>query len=287
MKRISRQKLGFVVKRASVDSMLHRYNLIVLGALSMSLAACVSGPLKKCSEPKTCSNSKLQGSNNSAAAPSPPPTPDDDLPPEVITVSILKPKAPIVANDIVSKDEKAATGGDTAEEKQRSRGVADPLQQAMGGEGAVFSDGASPAPGGSGIASNPKGGHPRSGAPLPLPDSSGATNTGGTQIAAASEVRGTIDKAEIRRVVTAHANDVKRCYEQGLSRRPDLEGRVVLKFSIEKTGMVVSVKVAETSLYDRPTEACIAQAAMKWVFPKSAGDGLVTVSYPFILKSAD
>jgi len=286
MKLTSGQKLGFVATSAEGDSKLRGYHFVVLGALTMSLAACATAPLKKCSEPKLCPDSQLQGSNNAAAAPPLPEEPIDDQTPEVITVPISKPKAPIVANDAVMTDPKARADADSGGEVDRERGAEDPLQ-AMGGEGGIRTEGASTAPGGLGIASNAKSGHRGSGAPQPLPDSSGATNTGGTQIAAASEVRGTIDKAEIRRVVTAHASDVKRCYEQGLARRPDLEGRIAVKFTIGKTGTVVAVTVTESSLNDRQTEQCITRVTSKWVFPKPTGEGLVTVSYPFILKSAD
>jgi TonB family protein len=105
-------------------------------------------------------------------------------------------------------------------------------------------------------------------------------------VSATSEVRGSIDREEIRRVVMAHVNDVKHCYDQGLKRQPGLEGRVVLKFLIGKTGTVIGVTVPQTTLNDRQVEQCMVGAATKWTFPKPKGEGDVSFVYPFIFKSA-
>lgn len=261
------------------------YKLVIWGALASVLAACGAAPLAK--KAPDLGHEPIQNPKDSQT--SVPPNPED-APSDVLIVAVPKPTAPIIANDSMGgegvKEEKSDTDGDSAEEMQQARGPADPLRTM--GNLEMATEGASTAPGGTGIASNAKGGRRgHAAAPAPIPDGSGGGNTGGTQIGAASEVRGTIDKAEIRRVVMAHAGEVKRCYEQGLTRRPDLEGRVALKFTIGKTGIVAAVTVTETTLNDRQTEQCIMRAASKWVFPKPTGDGLVTVSYPFILKSAD
>lgn len=280
--------LGPMTPQNAVSSKSEGCKIFIWAALTTSLVACSAAP-KMQKSPDTANNEEhiLAESSTITAAP-PPPNPKDPSA-DPITVSVANPTSPIIKNDSMGGEGSRAAEGDidtdAVEEKQRARGTADPLQSAgnleMGVEGG-------PAPGGSGIASNAKGARRVAGAaPAPVPDGSGAANTSGTQIAAASEVRGSIDKAEIRRVVMAHAGDIKRCYEQGLARRPDLEGRVTLKFTIGKTGTVAAVSVTETTLNDRATEQCIMRTASKWVFPKPSGDGLVTVSYPFILKSAD
>lgn len=103
-------------------------------------------------------------------------------------------------------------------------------------------------------------------------------------VGAASEMRGTIARAEIQRVVKEHLSDVQRCYEQGLTRQPNLEGRLVVKFVVAKTGTVAAVAIPESTLGERSVEQCIVGAAMKWTFPKPTGEGLATFTYPFILK---
>jgi hypothetical protein len=58
-----------------------------------------------------------------------------------------------------------------------------------------------------------------------------------------------------------------------------------VKFTIGKTGTVVAATVQETTLSDRQVEQCITGAVMKWTFPKPTGEGIVTISYPFVFKT--
>ncbi len=101
-----------------------------------------------------------------------------------------------------------------------------------------------------------------------------------------AEVRGSLSKEVIRRVVRRHINEVKFCYEQQLNARPDLQGRVVTKFVISPTGSVQSAMVGETSLRNEAVESCIVRAVRRWTFPAPDGGGVVVVNYPFVLNSA-
>lgn len=107
------------------------------------------------------------------------------------------------------------------------------------------------------------------------------------KIGAANEVRGSIDKAEIQRVIRSHLSEVKQCYDQGLARQSDLEGRVAIKITISKTGSVTSATKQDSTLPDRLVEQCIQKAVQGWTFPKPTGDGNVTIVYPFILKTTE
>ena len=101
-----------------------------------------------------------------------------------------------------------------------------------------------------------------------------------------AEVRGSLSKEVIRRVVRRHINEVKFCYEQQLNARPDLEGRVTTKFVISPTGSVQSAIVANSSLRNQAVESCIVQALRRWTFPAPDGGGVVVVNYPFVLNAA-
>ena len=88
----------------------------------------------------------------------------------------------------------------------------------------------------------------------------------------------------IRRVVRAHINEVRYCYNQGLAKDANLKGRVAVQFTIGGTGKVTSAVVGETDLKDRGVGSCIAQAVKRWSFPKPASGGAAIVTYPFILQ---
>ena len=101
-----------------------------------------------------------------------------------------------------------------------------------------------------------------------------------------AEIRGSLSKEVIRRVVRRHINEVKFCYEQQLNARPDLQGRVTTRFVISPTGSVQSAMVASSSLRNEAVESCIVRAVRRWTFPAPDGGGVVVVNYPFLLDAA-
>ena len=105
-------------------------------------------------------------------------------------------------------------------------------------------------------------------------------------VAGRAEVRGSLDKEIIRRIIRRHINEVKYCYQVELQGNPNLYGRVVVQFTIAATGQVVVSRVQTSTLNNSKVESCIAQAVRRWLFPKPKGGGIVIVSYPFVLKSA-
>jgi TonB family protein len=100
-----------------------------------------------------------------------------------------------------------------------------------------------------------------------------------------AEVRGSLDKELIRRIIRRHLNEVKFCYEKELTRNPNLQGRVMVQFTISPTGSVVASIVQSSTMGNPIVEQCIAAAVRRWEFPKPQG-GIVVVTYPFVLKSA-
>jgi TonB family protein len=103
----------------------------------------------------------------------------------------------------------------------------------------------------------------------------------------AAMVKGSLSKEVIRRIVHRHINEVKFCYERQLAKRPDLSGRVAVKFIISGTGAVQMAAVASSTLGDPGVENCIAQAVRRWTFPQPEGGGIVIVTYPFQLTAPE
>ncbi len=101
-----------------------------------------------------------------------------------------------------------------------------------------------------------------------------------------ADVRGSLSREVIRRVIQRHINEVRFCYEQELNQRPDLEGRVMVSFIISPTGAVQSAGVGNTTINNARVEGCIVQAVRRWTFPAPDGGGVVGVNYPFVLSSS-
>jgi hypothetical protein len=106
--------------------------------------------------------------------------------------------------------------------------------------------------------------------PMPLPE---------TQVTA----KGALDKDIIRRIVRAHINEIRTCYNEGLQKDPQLAGRVAIQFVIKLDGHVGSSVIAESNLADATVAQCIAGVVGTWQFPKPNG-GNVIVTYPFNLE---
>jgi TonB family protein len=94
-------------------------------------------------------------------------------------------------------------------------------------------------------------------------------------------VKGTIDKDIIRQIIRNHHNEVRHCYNQGLTRDPNLQGRVAVMFTIGPAGTVPSAAVSENTLGDHNVGTCVAGAVRRWKFPKPATGGTAMVTYPF------
>ncbi len=100
-----------------------------------------------------------------------------------------------------------------------------------------------------------------------------------------STIKGALDKDVIRRVVRAHINEVRNCYNQGLARDPNLQGRVAIQFQIGGSGKVPMAVVQKSSVKDERVGNCIAKSVRRWKFPRPRDGGMVLVTYPFLLNA--
>ena len=94
---------------------------------------------------------------------------------------------------------------------------------------------------------------------------------------------GGLTKEQVARVVRAHQNAIKFCYEKELQRKPTLGGKIEVYWVIVPDGSVEKSKIAVTTMDDGAVEGCIARQVKQWTFPKSDGRTVVQ-SYPFLFK---
>lgn len=94
-----------------------------------------------------------------------------------------------------------------------------------------------------------------------------------------------LTREEVGRVIHSHISEIRYCYESSMLRSPDLEGKLVLDFSIGSNGAVKTAAVKESSLNDARLDDCILRRLTKWSFPKPNGGVDVAVSYPFVFKA--
>ncbi|MEZ4429388.1 MAG: TonB family protein [Nannocystaceae bacterium] len=98
-------------------------------------------------------------------------------------------------------------------------------------------------------------------------------------------ITGNMDKDVIRRIVRAHINEVRHCYQLGLGRDPNLKGRVSVQFQIGGSGKVMLAVVQESTVKDSRVGTCVTQAVRRWKFPRPHNGGAVLVTYPFVFDT--
>lgn len=92
---------------------------------------------------------------------------------------------------------------------------------------------------------------------------------------------GALSKEVIDAMVRSHMSSIKDCYQRELDEHPHLEGKLVVRFVIEKDGSVSSATTKATELNNANVEACVNAVFMTMKFPEPRGGGIVIVSYPF------
>ena len=98
-------------------------------------------------------------------------------------------------------------------------------------------------------------------------------------------VNGRLPPEAVQRVVRQSFGRLRACYDSGLRRNPSLEGRITVKFVIDREGAVAMASAADATFPDSEVIACVARAYQAMTFPKPEG-GIVTVVYPLVLSSS-
>jgi outer membrane biosynthesis protein TonB len=93
---------------------------------------------------------------------------------------------------------------------------------------------------------------------------------------------GTLDKEEIRKVVRAHIDEVRYCYNKVLETQPDAKAKLVVDFTIGGDGAVTKSSIGSLE-GSAELGSCVNAAVKTWKFPAPTG-GEVAVSYPFVME---
>jgi Ca-activated chloride channel family protein len=92
-------------------------------------------------------------------------------------------------------------------------------------------------------------------------------------------VAGRLPAEVIQRIVRQNYGRFRICYEQGLAKNPNLEGRVGVRFVIGADGQTSNVQNGGSDLPDGDVVSCVISAFFGLSFPAPEG-GVVTVVYP-------
>ncbi len=95
----------------------------------------------------------------------------------------------------------------------------------------------------------------------------------------ATRVNGRLPPEVITRIVRQNFGRFRLCYEGGLRNDPNLQGRVAVKFVIDRGGAVAMTNDGGSDLPDQSVVQCVVRSFGNLSFPAPEG-GMVTVVYP-------
>ncbi len=102
----------------------------------------------------------------------------------------------------------------------------------------------------------------------------------------ALQVNGRLPPEVISRIVRQNFGRFRLCYENGLRSNPNLQGRVTVKFVIDRSGAVSTASDGGSDLPDQSVVGCIARSFVNLSFPQPDG-GVVAVAFPIVFAPGD
>jgi len=109
------------------------------------------------------------------------------------------------------------------------------------------------------------------------PDDAGASHC-----VECTAVSGSLVPQVIQRIIHLNRARFRACYADARRRAPALAGRIVVRFTISRSGEVRDATIDPSSALREPTfETCLLGAFSALSFPQPEG-GVVTVTYPMV-----
>lgn len=97
------------------------------------------------------------------------------------------------------------------------------------------------------------------------------------------ETSGHLPAEVIQRIVRQNDGRYRFCYENGLKANPTLQGRVTVKFLIDRHGAVALAADAGSDIPDEAVRRCVVSSFTTLSFP-APDSGVVTVVYPLVFS---
>ncbi len=102
----------------------------------------------------------------------------------------------------------------------------------------------------------------------------------------ATSVNGRLPPEVIQRIVRQNFGRFRLCYENGMRNNPNLQGRVTVKFVIDRSGAVAMTADGGSDIPDAAVVGCVVRGFGNLSFPQPEG-GMVTVVYPIMFNPGD
>lgn len=96
--------------------------------------------------------------------------------------------------------------------------------------------------------------------------------------------QGFCKKGNISSVVRRRAGAIRACYEQRLQLKPNLKGKLTVRWTIKMDGKVSGVSATKNSVGDSTVSNCVMRVVRRMRFQKPEG-GICVVQWPFVFSA--
>jgi len=95
-------------------------------------------------------------------------------------------------------------------------------------------------------------------------------------------VKGSRSRESIQNVISQNTAALRYAYNKRVREKPDLSGKITIKFTINEFGKVISTQIVESTMSDSELETTVVSRLKSWDFEKIGKSGDMTeVIYPF------
>ena len=91
-------------------------------------------------------------------------------------------------------------------------------------------------------------------------------------------------KEDIAGVIRSNLGSLRSCYESLLAKNSKSAGKILMEWSILKTGTVDQARIEMSTINDTDFRKCMIEKISSWKFPKHSAKDPVKISYPFIFS---
>ena len=112
----------------------------------------------------------------------------------------------------------------------------------------------------------------------------GSTSTGlkGRSRSGPSAGAAPLSFSTVKSIINRNTPRVRACYEKQLKENPDIQGKVVVAWTIRATGASSGARVVRNTTGNRTMQSCITRAVGQFRFPESAAS--FDIEYPFVFR---
>ncbi|QRK13779.1 AgmX/PglI C-terminal domain-containing protein [Archangium violaceum] len=91
-----------------------------------------------------------------------------------------------------------------------------------------------------------------------------------------------VDREVLARYIKNRLRSIQSCYEKELRRNPNLEGKVLVRFSFRPTGRMGEIEIEKNTLGNDAVASCTRTVLRGWIFPFKPGDDVsVALTFSF------